>query len=95
MKLKDKSIYKFHNFNKDEKINMCFLMGCDYKENIPGIGIKTAIKICDENKDYDSLKNAVLKLNNELDKDFKEVFIDIHIAFKHQIVYNSKTNNIN
>lgn len=45
------SLYKWLRFDRYDRIRACVMAGCDYLENIRGIGLKTAISLIDELKD--------------------------------------------
>lgn len=69
-----------------KKIYTCIIKGCDYIDNIPGIGMKTAIKLINECNDYDEIYIKAKQLYKDLNIDYKQSFMNVITAFKHQIV---------
>jgi 5'-3' exonuclease len=47
-----KEVLKLLNLSADKSTDMCITAGCDYLENIKGVGINKAKKIVCENKAY-------------------------------------------
>eukprot|EP01084_Bolivina_argentea_P207416 353884_1 len=62
------------------------LSGCDYLDNLPGIGLKTAIKLFTENPDIGDLLNILIRQKNE-SVEYMLNFKQAVLTFFHQKVY--------
>ncbi|KRT81722.1 hypothetical protein AMK59_6260 [Oryctes borbonicus] len=81
------------NYNFDKFRYMCILSGCDYLQNLPGVGIKKALKFISLTADP-SIYNVLLKLpsylklpNVVVTDDYREGFMIADATFKHQLVF--------
>jgi len=74
-------------------ITCCNLAGSDYIDSLPGIGIKTAVKYCNEYKRIEHLISALLARPQSKDapKDYKLHFKRAVLAFLHQRVYDTES----
>lgn len=72
---------------------MCIAIGCDYLENVKGIGFTTVINSFTAKKPLDTFKKALLKkgLSAQDVKEYFEQMEKVLLGFKHQIVYDPKT----
>ncbi|KRX81700.1 Translation initiation factor IF-2, mitochondrial [Trichinella sp. T6] len=80
--------FSFQNFRRS-----CILSGCDYLENLPGIGIKKSIKFFQKTFDVD-IRKALPKIpsylnmpNLEVNESYIERFIEAENAFLYQLVF--------
>lgn len=67
-------------------LEICILSGCDYFEGVPGVGLKTAVKLFNN---YGNLE-AVLESNKIKEKSQKNIYEEIQrakLTFLHQVVY--------
>jgi len=53
------------NYTKEQFIDLCILLGCDYVDHIDGIGIKKAKEIIDEYKNIEKFLEKSLDVINE------------------------------
>ena len=60
-----------NNITREKLIWIGILIGTDFNEKFPKIGVKTALKLVKEHDSFDEIINAT---KNELDFDWKEVF---------------------
>ncbi|KAL0226966.1 hypothetical protein P9112_014290 [Eukaryota sp. TZLM1-RC] len=69
------------------------LSGCDYLQNPPGIGLRTAVKLL---SNHESISNVFDHLHNQskVTNEYIKGFIRAFITFNHQIVYDSKLGTI-
>lgn len=78
------------NFSKFSFINfrhMCLLSGCDYLENIPGVGLMKAHQLISKFKDdLQKLFNSLRK-ENKLPQEYETNFQKADLTFCHQRVY--------
>ncbi|KAM0679311.1 Rad2 nuclease [Binucleata daphniae] len=71
-------------------IPICILSGCDYLPSIKGVGLKTAIKLMEENDCYEKVID-LLNIKKNVSKNYKEDFAKAYITFKEQVVYDPVT----
>ncbi|KRZ54182.1 Translation initiation factor IF-2, mitochondrial [Trichinella nativa] len=90
MSVPEKS-FSFQNFRRS-----CILSGCDYLENLPGIGIKKSIKFFQKTFDVD-IRKALPKIpsylnmpNLEVNESYIERFIEAENAFLYQLVFDPR-----
>ncbi|KRX25221.1 Translation initiation factor IF-2, mitochondrial [Trichinella nelsoni] len=83
--------FSFQNFRRS-----CILSGCDYLENLPGIGIKKSIKFFQKTFDVD-IRKALPKIpsylnmpNLEVNESYIERFIEAENAFLYQLVFDPR-----
>eukprot|EP01084_Bolivina_argentea_P258938 436734_1 len=79
---------KFWTKDPKEFIYVCVLSGCDYVKNLGGIGLKTAVKYCTENRKIEFLLHTLM--NDKFDtapKDYRIQFKRAVLTFLHQRVY--------
>ncbi|KRZ69166.1 Translation initiation factor IF-2, mitochondrial, partial [Trichinella papuae] len=83
--------FSFQNFRRS-----CILSGCDYLENLPGIGIKKSIKFFQKTFD-DDIRKALPKIpsylnmpNLEVNESYIERFIEAENAFLYQLVFDPR-----
>ncbi|KAL1226806.1 hypothetical protein TSPI_05804 [Trichinella spiralis] len=83
--------FSFQNFRRS-----CILSGCDYLENLPGIGIKKSIKFFQKAFDVD-IRKALPKIpsylnmpNLEVNESYIERFIEAENAFLYQLVFDPR-----
>ena len=50
--------------NMNEFIDLCIMCGCDYTNNIGGIGPTTAFRIIEENRDIESALSKINRMNS-------------------------------
>lgn len=73
------------NFVKN-LLEICILNGCDYLEGLPGVGLKTAIKLFEKHKTLEEvIENRKLKGN--VPADYLESVQRAKLTFAHQVVY--------
>ena len=73
------------SLTQEEFLDMCIVAGCDYLENVRGIGIHTAHKLVTKEK-TDFL--AVLQRNRFAPSDYSSGFQRAKAIFRHQTVIN-------
>lgn len=76
---------------------MCIFSGCDYLENIPGVGLKTAYKELSKHSSLDKMIKSMKMDKNWRDKvpaDYMERFKRAEMTFLHQQVFDPNTNSI-
>eukprot|EP01084_Bolivina_argentea_P258939 436737_1 len=87
-----KLLNKYSNVYKQLLIHIGVLSGCDYVKNLKGIGIKTSIKYCSENRNIDHIVDELLSIKFSIaPNDYKEQFKQAVWTFHHQRVYNINT----
>lgn len=52
--------------NRSEFVDLCIMCGCDYNSNIPKIGAKKSLKLIQEFKSIDNLKNLKIEILNHM-----------------------------
>ncbi len=77
-----KKVLKLLNLSADKFTDMCITAGCDYLENIKGVGINKAKKIVCENKAYLN----VLQSLKFAPADYTKGFEQARLVFNHQTV---------
>ena len=77
-----KKVLKHLNLDPDKFTDMCIAAGCDYVNNIRGIGINKAKKIICENKMYLNVLQSLKFAPADYNKCFKEA----QMVFHHQTV---------
>ena len=65
--------------------NMCIVAGCDYLQNIRGVGIHRAYAFVSKDKLFSELKNK------DTPKDYEEHFMGAKAVFAHQTVFDVET----
>eukprot|EP01083_Nonionella_stella_P210630 762376_1 len=70
-----------------EFIHACVLSGCDYLDRLPGIGLKTAIKHCTENRKMKYLLSTLMTSKAQAPEDYHIQFKRAVLTFRHQTVY--------
>lgn len=84
---------KSSNFTVEKFRRMCILSGCDYLQNLPGIGLQKAKKFFGVTMNEDMRKAlpkvpSYLKMKGlKVDKDYIEGFIRAENTFKYQLVF--------
>eukprot|EP01084_Bolivina_argentea_P269536 458113_1 len=79
---------KFWTKDPKEFIQVCVLSGCDYVKNLAGIGIKTAVKYCNENRNIQHLlEKLMIDKVNTAPKDYIIQFKRAVLTFLHQRIY--------
>ena len=87
---------KGHNmlgFSEDSFRHMCILSGCDYLDNIPGIGLVTADKLM-RKYGFDPVKaiRAVrVEKPNSVPQNYEESFQQANMTFLYQTVFDPRT----
>mmetsp|Transcript_24989 Transcript_24989/g.40478 ORF Transcript_24989/g.40478 Transcript_24989/m.40478 type:complete len:818 (+) Transcript_24989:68-2521(+) len=72
-------------------IKVCVLSGCDYVESLPGIGLKTAVKLCKQFKRTElMLHSLVLDKHESAPPDYRLQFTRATLTFLHQTVYSAR-----
>jgi exonuclease-1 len=68
--------------------HMCILSGCDYLENIPNMGLKTAHRLMKRHKDVDKVVRA-LQFDGKMvvPKGYLDAFWKADLTFQHQRVF--------
>lgn len=95
----------FKNFNLLKFQLMCILSGCDYVENIPGIGIARSKRFFEElskSVTNENIRQILLMVPNILNmankikitEEYIDDFIRAFNTFNHQIVYSPKTGDL-
>ena len=56
----------------DEFVDLCILCGCDYCENIPRVGNKTAYTLIKKHRSIESILPAVKNIPDDYEKKYKE-----------------------
>eukprot|EP01083_Nonionella_stella_P100469 283419_1 len=75
-----------------EFIHVCVLSGCDYVDNLRGIGLKMAIKHCTQNRDIEDLLTALMMCKKQqAPEDYRIQFKRAVLTFRHQTVYDIKS----
>lgn len=83
----DKSILqKKNNFLYENLLNVAILSGCDYLENIKGVGINTAIKLLRTHNSIELVVNEIRKKKN-VPESYLSDFMNAKLTFKYQVVY--------
>ena len=72
------------SMTQEDFLDMCIVAGCDYLENVRGIGIHTAHKLVTKEKDF----LAVLQENRYVPSDYIGGFQRAKAIFLHQTVIN-------
>eukprot|EP01084_Bolivina_argentea_P258937 436731_1 len=86
---------KFWTKDPKEFVQVCVLAGCDYVKNLRGIGIKTAVKYCTENRNIEHLlETLMIDKFNTAPNDYPIQFKRAVLTFCHQIVYDSDTDKL-
>lgn len=65
IEIKLEAVLKGLNLTMDQFIDICILSGCDYCDNIDGIGSIKALKLIAENKDIEGVLDYVDKYNKD------------------------------
>lgn len=88
------------NLNLDQFVDLCVLLGCDYCDNIKGIGSSSALRLINSHK---NLKNVIsfLKKNNKLvlkdidipQEDVEKCMLDASHYFKNALKELDNSNN--
>jgi len=81
--LKDHETYL--SMTAEQRINFVILMGCDYVDNVEGIGPSKALKLAYKHLSINQIVNDLEK-SYEVPSIYKLLFLKIKIAFKHQII---------
>lgn len=81
-------------FSFEKFRQICILSGCDYLDNLPGIGLSKAKKFITMTEETD-MKKALLKIPSylnmkklEVPEEYIEEFLKAEATFKHMFVYN-------
>eukprot|EP01084_Bolivina_argentea_P269535 458112_1 len=86
---------KFWTKDPKEFIQVCVLSGCDYVKNLAGIGIKTAVKYCNENRNIENLlEKLLIDKVNTAPNDYEIQFNRAVLTFLHQRVYDIHTDKL-
>lgn len=68
--------------------HMCILSGCDYLENIPNMGLKTAHRLLKRHRQIDKVLRAVrFEGKLKVPEGYKEAFERADLTFQHQRVF--------
>ena len=79
--------FDFPGMTHDQFRQICILSGCDYLSSLPGIGIKTAIKLLKKHGTIDNLMRSLRLSCKEFSSDYESRFYRAELTFKHQRVY--------
>ena len=82
-----KEILKQLNMDKDRFTDMCIAAGCDYLDNVEGIGINRAKKIVCEHPQYVN----ILQSMQNAPGDYSKCFAETRTIFHNQTVINPST----
>nr|XP_022912550.1 exonuclease 1 [Onthophagus taurus] len=95
-KLNDCMKLRSDKFSFDKFRYMCILSGCDYLDNLPGVGLKKALKFISVTENpsiYNALSqiSSYLKLSNvTVTDEYRENFMIADATFQYQIIFDPK-----
>ena len=80
----------------DDRRRFCISIGCDYLDNIKGVGFKTSLGAFKSKNGMSAFKKILEKrdMKKEELKEYFEKIEKVLIAFKHQLVYDPETEKI-
>lgn len=80
----DLSSFSFRQFRQ-----LCILSGCDYLENVPGLGLKTAHRLLLGNSGCikETLKEMRRSFSTKMPASYEDSFRKAEMTFEHQMVY--------
>jgi hypothetical protein len=90
-------VLDFKKLSYTQRIQLCILSGCDYLDSLPGIGLKTAIKLLLKYRTPEQLfKFHFAKKGNRPDDvdEYIRLFKDAQRTFIHQLVYDPNLNSV-
>ncbi|VVA92974.1 unnamed protein product [Arabis nemorensis] len=78
-------------FSSQMLLEMCILSGCDYLQSLPGMGLKRAHSLITKFRSYDRVIKHLKYSTVSVPPLYEESFKKAMLTFKHQRVYNPKT----
>jgi exonuclease 1 len=82
----------FIGWNDNHFREMAIMSGCDYLDSIQGIGVITAAKLMRKYKSVEKVLQSIrMEGNKKIPKDYLAAFRMAELAFKHQRVYDPRT----
>ncbi|XP_024008365.1 exonuclease 1 [Eutrema salsugineum] len=78
-------------FSSQMLLEMCILSGCDYLQSLPGMGLKRAHTLISKFKSYDRVIKHLKYSTVSVPPLYEESFKKAMLTFKHQRVYDPKT----
>ncbi|EOA39755.1 hypothetical protein CARUB_v10008403mg [Capsella rubella] len=81
-------------FSSQMILEMCILSGCDYLQSLPGMGLKRAHALITKFKSYDRVIKHLKYSTVSVTPGYEESFKRALLTFKHQRVYDQKTEDI-
>ncbi|CAH2034346.1 unnamed protein product [Thlaspi arvense] len=78
-------------FSSQMLLEMCILSGCDYLQSLPGMGLKRAHTLITKFKSYDRVIKHLKYSTVSVPPLYEESFKKAMLTFKHQRVYDPKT----
>ncbi|XP_010478327.1 PREDICTED: exonuclease 1 [Camelina sativa] len=81
-------------FSSQMLLEMCILSGCDYLQSLPGMGLKRAHALITKFKSYDRVIKHLKYSTVSVPPGYEESFKRALLTFKHQRVYDPKTEDI-
>ncbi|CAN8290820.1 unnamed protein product [Cochlearia groenlandica] len=81
-------------FTSQMLLEMCILSGCDYLQSLPGMGLKRAHTLITKFKSYDRVIKHLKYSTVSVPPLYEESFKKAMLTFKHQRVYDPKTEDL-
>ncbi|CAA7030609.1 unnamed protein product [Microthlaspi erraticum] len=81
-------------FSSQMLLEMCILSGCDYLQSLPGMGLKRAHTLITKFRSYDRVIKHLKYSTVSVPPLYEESFKKALLTFKHQRVYDPKTEDI-
>ncbi|KAL1192576.1 Exonuclease 1 [Cardamine amara subsp. amara] len=81
-------------FSSQMILEMCILSGCDYLQSLPGMGLKRAHALITKFKSYDRVIKHLKYSTVSVPPLYEESFKKAVLTFKHQRVYDPKTEDV-
>ncbi|ELA46481.1 hypothetical protein VCUG_02025 [Vavraia culicis subsp. floridensis] len=88
----ERSVFREKNdFLCDNLLDVCILSGCDYLENVKGVGINSAIKLMKKLRSVELVVNE-MRRTKSVPESYLSNFIKARLTFKYQVVYDPVKN---
>ena len=85
------SEFDFPSMTHEQYRQICILSGCDYLDSLPGIGIKTAIKLMKKYSAIEGIFEHLKCTNTSFSPDYQSKFWRAEQTFRYQRVFDSKS----
>ncbi len=85
------SEFDFPSMTHEQFRQICILSGCDYLDSLPGIGIKTAIKLMKKHSGIDGVLEHLQFSNSAFSSNYHARFWRAEQTFRYQRVFDPKT----